>query len=791
MGVLKGFLKSIGVIALVAIPTLGIWKLSTWQLQTAWQNHVEGERFELIAATETATGKLAAIYEGIRTISLLPSVRALNPLSRNISEDSRANIQQIYNNLKSSLDVSEIYILPADFNPQRLDSQTGKLQAPLAVFDELILHGGKYSALLNPFTTEKNIGPSGEPEIESEEYAAMQTQIAGFAKLGNQVGEFAPLAVPMSSSSELITCDNTIFNKTLKDADRIGIVFSVPYYSQSGEFQGMVSAILRGPVVAGFVRGEGFTLVTPSQHQEPSTKEEFVEYYDTFIPTLFRANAQWHLTMSNPLNTSDTSGQWRVNIKHLATKFYNSAGFREIQSFAKWSMSALFVAICLIGFVYLGNKRRNAALRFAATHDPLTGLPNRVLMSDLIDCAIRDGQNGKNEQQAILYLDLDKFKLVNDTLGHHIGDEVLKKAANVLSSCVRTKDFVARIGGDEFVMLITGFKSTDQIIAMATRITQEMKVPMRIAKHTILIGASIGIAIINKSAKDGDELLRHADLALFRTKQEERGNFRFYAPSMDSEREARRELESDLQFAVQSNQFVLHYQPILLAKSGVITGYEALVRWNHPKRGMVPPLSFIPIAEDIGLIAEIGEWVLRQACTDAMKLPHNLRMAVNLSPVQFKNLSLPLKVLNILNQTGLEPKRLELEITESVLLSDDSSTLEILNQLRDIGVRIALDDFGTGYSSLGYLKSFSFDKVKIDRSFLKNIEQAKEMIVLKAVTELGNSLGMSTVAEGVETSAQLEKVREHGCTEVQGYYFSRPLPIEQLLPKQNQQPASA
>ncbi len=770
----------------------GIWQVGEWQVEKTWKSHVAAEVAELKTGASSASDKFTVIYSGIRTIALLPSVRNVDRDAHNLSEDSRANIQQIYNNLKSQLDVSEIYILPADFNPQRIDPKTGKLQAPIASFDELIVHGGKYAALPNPFAAQKDTeNTNGQPEEEGEEYAVMVEQLDLFSRWDSRELGAQGLKVPMLTSKEVITCDNTIFNKTLVDADRQGIILSVPFYGDDQSFRGMISAIVRTDVVVGFAKGEGLSIIAPrGSVGKPSVLSNGIDH-DLFQPDLWRSHPQQLLHAHADIKIPDIGGKWMLRIVRPANQFYQTAEFREIRNFTLWMLVLLAVAACLTLAVVLASSRRSAKLKHAATHDALTGLPNRVLVENYIKQAMAGRTQDTKNIQALFYLDLDKFKLVNDTMGHQVGDEVLKHAAEVLRNCVRKDDVVARIGGDEFVILVSGMKSVDQIIALAKRITTEMRVPIKLGRQTAYIGTSVGIAMLDNNANSPGELLRHADLALFRAKAQERGNFRFYAPEMDAERDSRRGLEADLHNALKNNEFVLHYQPIHNAATSEITGYEALVRWLHPTRGMIPPLQFIELAEESGFINELGEWILLQACTDALKFDDHLRMAVNLSPVQCRNPTLPLKILSILNQVGLAPRRLELEITEGVLLADDKSTIDMLNQLRAIGVRIALDDFGTGYSSLGYLKSFEFDKVKIDRSFLQNIEQDKEAVVLKAVTQLSNSLGMATVAEGVETVEQLLLVKEQGCTEVQGYYFSKPKPIEELVQAQQKKISAA
>jgi diguanylate cyclase (GGDEF)-like protein len=381
----------------------------------------------------------------------------------------------------------------------------------------------------------------------------------------------------------------------------------------------------------------------------------------------------------------------------------------------------------------------------------------------------------EGERVAVLCLDLDRFKPVNDTLGHAVGDELLQQVAGRLSSCVRAGDLAARLGGDEFGIIQPRVEGESEASALAERIVQSLSVPYDVAGHRVTIGVSVGIAIGAGASGTPDELVHQADLALYRVKAEGRQSFSFYHRDMDARAEIRRKLEMDLQEAIEKQQFEVHFQPSIRLDDNSVTGFEALLRWQHPDRGMISPAEFIPIAEDTGLINPIGQWVLTEACKQAATWPAHMSVAVNLSPVQFKQAALPLQVMSALSKSGLDPSRLELEITEAVLLKDTESTQDTLNQLRDIGVRIALDDFGTGYSSLSYLSRFQFDKIKIDRSFVNDMSARTDALsIVRAITALGADLGMTVTAEGVETEEQLAHLRTVCCTEVQGFLFSRP-----------------
>jgi len=409
----------------------------------------------------------------------------------------------------------------------------------------------------------------------------------------------------------------------------------------------------------------------------------------------------------------------------------------------------------------------------AAQRDPLTGLANRSTFRKHLLAYLPDTKSS-GVPIAVLCLDLDHFKAINDSLGHPIGDALLVRVADRLRSAVRECDLVARLGGDEFAIIQVNprLHGTE---ALAKRLVDLIGRSYVVEGHLLNVGVSVGIALAPADGGDPDKLLKHADLALYRAKNEGRGTHRFFEPSMDDQMQARRALDIDLRKALALKEFKLVYQPQIHLETGKICGFEALIRWHHPTRGLVSPADFIPLAEEIGLIGPIGEWVLRTACKDAARWSAPVGIAVNLSPLQFRNPKLAAVISKALGETGLAPGRLELEITEGALIENTDSVLAILHQVRALGVRISMDDFGTGYSSLSYLQKFPFDKIKIDRSFVQGMTNDLDCrAIVRAVASLGASLGMETVAEGVETQEQLEHIREEGCHKVQGYLTGRP-----------------
>jgi diguanylate cyclase (GGDEF)-like protein len=434
-------------------------------------------------------------------------------------------------------------------------------------------------------------------------------------------------------------------------------------------------------------------------------------------------------------------------------------------------------------------RRIKIKIEHMAHHDALTDLANRVLLNERLERALSRAH--RDEMIAIHHLDLDQFKAVNDTLGHPGGDKLLKMVADRLRSLVRDGDTVARMGGDEFAIVQIAADPTDAT-ALAQRIIGAISEPFDIDGHQAVIGASIGIAVGPGDGLSPDELLRNADLALYRAKDDGRGTFRFFEAGMDLQMQARRILEQDLRKALPAGEFELYYQPIVSLSNNAISGFEALIRWNHPTRGIMAPNAFIPLAEEIGFIIPMGEWVIRQACATAALWPEDIHVAVNISAVQFRSPGLVQVIVGALAASGLHPTRLEIEITETVLLQDKEIILVTLHRLRTLGVRIAMDDFGTGYSSLTYLQCFPFDKIKIDRSFVTDVaENSGSLNIVRAVASLASGLGMKATAEGVETKEQLDKITSEGCTEVQGYLFSHPVPageIERLFLSRRKKP---
>jgi len=453
-----------------------------------------------------------------------------------------------------------------------------------------------------------------------------------------------------------------------------------------------------------------------------------------------------------------------------------------------WSLSGTpsfdeygrFLGFRGIGTDLTQQRRSEEEINRLAKYDSLTGLPNRMLMRRTLDEALQN-QKGASDGCALFLIDLDRFKNVNDTLGHPIGDALLKQVAQRLTNVICDKGQIGRLGGDEFEAVLPGFNDGGGLANLAERLIQQISMPYSIEGHNISIGASVGIAIAPAEGTCADALIRNADLALYSAKAAGRGTFCFFAPEMHSEAQDRQMLENDLRKAIGRGELQLVFQPVVNAQSEELSGFEALVRWHHPARGVISPSLFIPLAEESGLIPQIGEWVLRSACAEAAKWPEQIRVAVNLSPIQFVDPNLPAVVMSALANSQIQPRQLELEITEGVFLVESESTDDTFARLKSLGVRLALDDFGTGYSSLGYLKKAPFDKIKIDQSFVRGAAKSgsRNAAIVRAIVTLAESLGMDTTAEGAETHDELTLIRDLGCSHVQGYIFGRPMGAEE------------
>ena len=426
-------------------------------------------------------------------------------------------------------------------------------------------------------------------------------------------------------------------------------------------------------------------------------------------------------------------------------------------------------------------RRAEDKVREMATKDPLTGLSNRFEFRQRLDQCLAEARR-KTGKFAVFYLDLDRFKAVNDSLGHPVGDKLLQEVTARINAAMRDGDTVARLGGDEFAIIQRVTNTLNDPVRLAERLISSVSAPYAVDGNAIVIGASVGISLAPNDSLDADELIRGADVALYQSKAQGRGNYNFFKASMDEQVRARRQMEDDLRVALAGEQFHLHFQPVVSITDRSVKSFEALLRWRHPTRGNVPPGEFISLAEEIGLIVPIGEWVAREACKEAAKWPSHIKVAVNVSAVQFKSADLIQAISAAIKAAGIDGSRLIVEVTESVMIDDAEQAIRVLHALRDLNISIAMDDFGTGYSSLSYLHRFPFDKIKIDRSFVSELGQSEGSVaIVRAITSLATALGMETVAEGVETEAQFARLGFEGCNEIQGYLIGRPMPPPDIV----------
>lgn len=728
------------------------------------------------------------VYEDLRTLASLPSVRAIDRHGVALVGDSRETFQQIYNNLANAVAISEVYLIPADFDPERIDPATGKPEEPIVMFDQLIVDAAERVEV----GLRDTLVDDAHEEIEIHEYREFAQQAKWMRENYPRRDAIVGMNVPMIGSKSLITCDNTYYVHSGKDADRMGILLSVPFYGPDGTFKGLVAAIILDRALAAALPKTNATLYNLAYQYSLETDMTSVEASRPHF-TAGRPDPDLYFSTNYNIDVKDPKGAWSVWIGRPNADFNTSAEAMAARSFKSTSLTVVAALTLAVG-AFWGHFRgeRIAAERQAreleekvasrtkeiaqlALTDPLTGLPNRAMMSAHLDGL--ESRLSDISTYAVICIDLDRFKYINDTFGHQAGDYYLIALAERMRKTVNLRGTVARWGGDEFIISLEGFQATLQAESIAREVLDALAVPLMIGGQNFIPSASIGIAEAPRDGTVPDELLSRADLALYAAKIGKRGCALRFEPAMEKMAGERRLLEVDLRNAVERRQFVLHYQPIIESRSSKLSGFEALLRWNHPTRGLLGPDAFIPIAEDTGLIIEIGRFVLEEACRAATHWPDQLRVAVNLSPVQVREGTLPLHVASILGTSGLRPDRLELELTENILLDAIPEVLAHIEAIRGYGVRFALDDFGKGYCSLAYLQTFSFDRIKIDRSFIANLSSRPACLaIIRAVTQLAMSLGMQTTAEGVETEGQAAILAATGVTDMQGYLFGRPEP---------------
>lgn len=807
-------LAIVAVIALAGALYIGVYFKARSDFDAALENYRQSALEEAHAAAIAIDEKLQQIHQGLRTISLLPSIRRIGRHAENIDADAHASIQQLYNNMASNVAVSEVYIVPADLNPDRVDPITGEMQAPILMFDELIVdaaHRAREAGELDEHEAED------EPETEIYEYRALQEQMAWLSAHYPTDAGFEGLDRPMLSTDEVITCDNTLYIHTRNNADREGILLSVPFYGEDGRLKGTISAIVRTGALSGYLPERDYALINTAHDYRVLTRAPGMERSSAAVAAV-APDETLYFSEVLELASHDARGRWLLWVGRPNTAFLNSSAAQAAWVFAVSAFAALTFVLGLLGATVAFMRTRSRLLRsnkeqleelvrvrneqirlmekahteiaasearsrHLAYHDALSGLPNRLLLEARLGQAL-DTLRRKGAAFAVHCIDLDQFKGVNDTFGHHVGDELIRGAARRLASVCRRIDTIARLGGDEFA-IVQADATPVSAGALAERLVKLLAEPIVLSTGQVHIGCSVGVTLVQDSSIEPIEALRQADLSLYRSKEGGRSRYTFFEPNMDSAVRARRGLQSDLRQALANGGLDLAYQPQMDAL-GAMVGVEALVRWRHPKRGAISPSVFVPLAEECGLIAELGAFVMKRAFEDGVRWP-NLKVAINVSAHQVRLRGFAAQTAALARQMNAKPSQFELELTEGVLLGDDPTTQATLGELRRIGFSLALDDFGTGYSSLSYLQRYPIDKIKIDQSFVANLGIDDEAVaVVEAIVRLARALNLRVIAEGVETDVQRRRLSEVGCGEVQGYLFGKPMPaaaIDRLVAK--------
>jgi diguanylate cyclase (GGDEF)-like protein len=809
---------SIGFVLLWLVGAVAIVQQSQQASVLAVEKLRDENTLETRALASKLAGKLSGAYVTLKTISLLPAVRAAAPQNRSsdqvdvvqqgrFSAAGANTIQQLYNHIASELNVSEVYVVYDGFKPKQGE-------VPFLMFDEVLLQ--RITKRKETHATHEQDIPEEEESFEYDEYVR---QLSHLHQRYSSLPETAPTGIGAVTSSLMRTCDNSQFTSTAHGnvRDTFGLLLSVPIYDLTTDrFKGLVTAVIRANVLEAALIGwplipvsaddrdklsqSGIDLASPPAEYvlvNQDTGDLIMDRRNTVLPQfvngLEQAGLHDYFDLALPYAT-----QWRLHRYTSAAKVDAlTQGYRSTMWQRLGLLSLLLIPLWLaVARVFAEQRRSSYKLRKLANIDELTGLPNRRMVGASLPNAI-DKELAAGRRYAVLMIDLDGFKAVNDTMGHHAGDQLLIEVARRFESCLRSSDqlsrvsaqqisnspMVARLGGDEFLVMLPEAADINQASRVATRLHDSLNDPVYLAGESVTVRASIGIAVSPEHGVDNDTLLRNADLAMYQAKSLGQGQTVYYDQHIGDESLKRLKMLADLQTAQAQAQFVLHYQPELSLQSGQVNCVEALLRWQHPTLGLIAPATFIPLLEQSGQIREVGQWVIETACQQLKQWQDegsSIRfMAINLSPRQLTIPDFASTLVATLSRIGVAPEAICLELTESVLMQQIETSIQLLQQLRDAGIKVAIDDFGTGFSSLSYLRKLPLDILKIDRSFVNDSHTEDGAAICDMLTVLARRLGLALVAEGIETPDQLERMRALGCDWVQGYWIAKPLPAAQ------------
>ena len=787
---------TIGVVAGVAGAAIaGFWSR---EYDAVRRDYVARSSEETRFVAEKLSDALKAVRDNLRTLSLLPGVRSVDRHGRNLSAEAEITIQQIYNNLSSDAKVSAVYILPIDFEPDRVDPVTGRREEPIAAFNQLILGVGEGVAeaggapdaasllrsggLLEP-EIEGVPDQAGVPQIEIFAYREIKRQLAWLAEHYPTNQEITGVRVPMIGGKEVITSDNSVFDRSHDDADRMGIIHVAPFFGHDGKIKGGVAAITRTDVYREILAGDNYLLLNTRTGFRTLPREGGQAFASARFANAGVIDPNLNYSQVLPVETSDATGGWEIWAGRPKAEFDQSSEARGVRTAAIVSLGALLLlCVAAAALFRLASRNKRAAIEAVRSEqrqstlarlDFLTELPNRLALNEILPAMLSENL-AMGRGVGVATVDLDGFKHINDTLGHEAGDLALKAVSSRLKSALK-HCIVARIGGDEFVILAPGADAMS-MRGVAEAAVLALQTQLRLSDElTMPIGGSIGYAVAPQDGVAPDDLLRRSDLALIETKKNARGRAYRYVQALEEGGIRRRAVEAALRRALIEQRFEVAYQPILSRDGARLLGAEALARWADASLGVVQPSEFIPIAEAAGLMPVLGEQVLRKAISDA-EAWGDVKICVNISAQQISHFTMASSVEALLAAHQFEPARLELELSESALIADESAARAQIARLQKLGVKIALDDFGAGYASLLHLRRFAFDKLKINRKFVSGCESAADArAIIIAVSALSHSLGLEITADGVENFAQHEFLSMAGIDRMQGFFFAKPV----------------